>query len=133
MNDIQVTILGMVMLVAPIAYNEAGNDLNSAVAVAAFEADDTPNAYDIDLPRHQALLSINDDAVDVNQIIDPKGRVTRPQGLISVRLAGDQVQLGKRNVNVCNPISGVGGPKRTQSIKHMVSMNAVIGAPKTMI
>jgi hypothetical protein len=103
MNDITVVITGMILLMAPIAYDypNGSKTIHAAVAV---NATDPKSSYGIDLPQHFATLVFT--TADLDTAIGYKTRLVADNmtHLSTVELHGDRVQLGTFDGSVCTAI-----------------------------
>jgi hypothetical protein len=127
MDEIKVMIVGLFMLVAPIAYfpSSTVTDVNAAVAVEGGEAFDS--VYDVDIPLHHALMSFT--PTDVKVITDPQNRVTDDGEL---DLAGDRIQFGNMKNTVCEAvkITDAKFPAPGDSLRGTPRLTTMLKAPE---
>lgn len=106
MNEITIMISGMVLLMAPIAYQQSGSDkIHAAVAVNATEP---TSSYGVDIPQHFAALVFS--SADLSTLSDPGKRVAPDENDASkmrVQLLGDRVQIGTFDSGnkICNAVA----------------------------
>ena len=99
--EIRVLISGLILLVSSNAFMDPGTDvIRSALVVNASKPFDS--AYDVDIPVHEAVLSVLAD--EVATIIDPESRVSLAAGgKRLLRLNGDHLEFGTGGGN-CKPL-----------------------------
>jgi hypothetical protein len=133
MNEINILITGMILLMAPVAYdnNPAHKTIHSAVAV---DATSPQSKYGLDIPVHAAALLFDDGDIDSDKTIDLSGRLESSNGTRRVGLHGDRLQLGNFNNDKkqCEAIKDdpdVNNPKIHYSIRSLPRMDELVTKP----
>ncbi|MEA2237284.1 MAG: hypothetical protein QOC81_2008 [Thermoanaerobaculia bacterium] len=125
MNDSTIVITGMILLMAPIAYEHPSKNTKIHAAVAVNAMSPESSTYGVDIPEHFAALLL---PARKDLKTNAGGRLVDVDGGKSTKLElyGDLVQLGTFSSDTCTPITddpyNFDQPTITNSIKALPRM-----------
>jgi hypothetical protein len=127
MNDIIVSISGMILLMAPVAYDPSATASKAIHAAVAVNATDPTSSYGMDIPQHFATLSFT--TSDLATVIESGIHLVKDGDDSRLDLKGNRVQFGNVDRNgACIAIQDdpKSNPSITNSIRELPRMGDLV-------